>query len=86
MFKGFFIKDKTTIKTKEMLDKINKICATNKTNVGLAKVKAELAKKVELIYEAIYELQYEIYSDDPWLRSVELDEIDAIIDEAIDIV
>ena len=32
------------------------------------------------------ELQDEVYSDESWLRLVELDKIDAIIDEAIDIV
>ena len=32
------------------------------------------------------ELQDEVYSDDSWLRLVELDKIDAIIDEAIDVV
>ena len=58
----------------------------NKTNEGLAKVKAEVAKKVELIYEAMVELQDEIYSDDSWLRLVELDKIDAIIEEAFNVV
>ena len=32
------------------------------------------------------ELQDEIYSDDSWLRLVELDKIDAIIEEAFNIV
>ena len=58
----------------------------NKTNEGLAKVKGEVAKKVELIYEAMVELQDEIYSDDSWLRLVELDKIDAIIEEAFNVV
>ena len=44
-----------------MLDKINnKKSMINKTNEGLAKVKAKLAKKVELMYEAMVELQDEI--------------------------
>ena len=42
--------------------------------------------KVELIYEAMCELQDEIYSDDSWLRLVELNKIDAIIDEALNVV
>ena len=87
LFKDVSIKDKTPTKTKDMLDKIkNKISAINKTNEGLAKVKAEVAKKVELIYEAMVELQDEIYSDDSWLRLVELDKIDAIIEEAFNVV
>ena len=86
LFKDFSIKDKTPIKTKEMVDKIkNKISAINKTNEGLAKVKTEVAKKVELIYEAMAELQDQIYSDDSWLRLIELDKIDAIIDEAFNV-
>ena len=36
-----------------------------------------------MIYEAMRELQDEIYSDDSWLRLVELNKIDAIIDEAL---
>ena len=87
MFKDFSIKYKATFKTKNMLDKINnKISAINKTNEGLVKLKAEVTKKVELIYEMICKLQDKIYSDDSCLRLVELDEIDAIIDEAIDVV
>ena len=87
MFKDFSIKDKTTAKTKDMLDKINnKISMINKTNEGLAKVKAEVAIKVELIYEAMVELQDEIYSDDSWLRLVELDKIDAILEEVFNTV
>ena len=71
-------KPKTKTENKDPLDKINnKISAINKLNEGLAKVKADVAKKVELIYEAMCELQDEIYSDDSWLRLVELDRIDA---------
>ena len=65
MFKDFSIKDKITTKTKDMLDKINnKISIINKTNEGLAKVKAEVTKNLNLIYEVMGELQDEIYSDD----------------------
>ena len=70
-----------------MLDKINnKISTINKTNEGLAKIKADVTKKLNLIYEAMTELQDEIYSDDSWLRLVELDKIDAIIEETFNIV
>ena len=84
-------KNKTTNKTKtedkDTLDKINnKIDTINKMNKRLEKVKAEVTKKIELIYESMGELQDEIYSDDSWLRLVELDKIDAIIEEAFNIV
>ena len=89
MFKDFTTKDKITTKTKnkDLLDKINnKIDMINKLNKKLAKVKADVAKKIELIYESMYELQDEIYSDDSWLRLVELNTVDAIIDEALNVV
>ena len=66
MFKGFSIRDKNTIKTRIMLDKINnKISRINKTHEGLAKLKVEVTKKSELIYEIICEIQDKIYSNDP---------------------
>ena len=34
----------------------------------------------------MHELQDEIYSDDSWLRLVELNKIDAIIDDALNVV
>ena len=84
-------KNKTTNKTetedKDILDKINnKIDIINELNNGLTKIKAEVTKKIELIYESMCELQDEIYSDDSWLRLVELEKIDAIIDEALNVV
>ena len=78
---------KIKFKTKDMLDKMNnKISAINKTNEGLAEIKADLTKKLNLIYELMTELQDEIYSDDSWLRLVESDTIDAIAEEAFNIV
>ena len=50
------------------------------------KLKAEITKKTELIYGSLFELQDEIYSDDWWLRQVELNKIDAIIEEALNAV
>ena len=84
-------KDKTTNKTKtkdkNILEKINnKIDTINELNKELTKIKAEVTKKIELIYESMCELQDEIYSDDSWLRLVELNKIDAIIDEALNVV
>ena len=71
----------------DALDKIdNKIDIINKINKRLAKIKIKVAKKVELIYGAMRELQDEIYSDDSWLRMVELNKRDAIIDEALNVV
>ena len=83
-------KDKTTNKTKtkdkNILEKINnKIDTINELNKELTKIKAEVTKKIELIYESMCELQDEIYSDDSWLRLVELNKIDAIIDEALNV-
>ena len=70
----------------DALDKINnKIDTINKINKRLAKIKIKVAKKVELIYGAMRELQDEIYSDVSWLRLVELNKIDAIIDEALNV-
>ena len=71
----------------DALDKINnKIDTINKINKRLAKIEIKAAEKVELIYEAMRELQDEIYSADSWLRLVELNKIDAIIDEALNVV
>ena len=68
----------------DALDKINnKIDTINKINKRLAKIEIKAAEKVELIYEAMHELQDEIYSDDSWLRLVELNKIDALIDETL---
>ena len=39
-----------------------------------------------MIYGAMRELQDEVYSDDSWLRLVELNQIGAIIDEALNVV
>ena len=91
MFKDFSTSDKTRFKTKaedkDILDKINnKIDITSRINEGLTKVKIKVTKKIELIYESICELQDEIYSDDSWLRLVELEKIDAIIDETLNVV
>ena len=80
-------RNKTKAEDKDRLDKINnKIDTINKMNKRLEKVKAEVTKKIELIYDSMCELQDEIYSDDSWLRLVELEKIDAIIDEALNVV
>ena len=99
MFKDFSTKDKTTTKTKtktktmtktgdkKILDKTNnKMDTINELNNGLAKIKAEITKKVQLIYEPMCELQDKIYSDDSWLKLVELGKIDTITTEALNVV
>ena len=45
----------------------------------------ELNNKIKLTYESMCELQDEIYSDDSWLRLVELNKIYAIIDDALNV-
>ena len=50
---------------KNILDKTNNEIGTiNKLNNGLTKIKVKVKKKVELIYEAMCELQDVINSDD----------------------
>ena len=70
-----------------MLDKINnKICVINETGTILAKIRTKIKKKIKLIYESMYKLKDEIYSDDSWLRQVELNKIDPIIDDALNFI
>ena len=101
MFKDFSTKDRTTPKTKtkaedknktmnmnkDLLDKINnKTDTINKSNNLLAELKAQVTKKIELVYELMCELQDDIYSDDSRLRLVELNKINVIIDESLNAV
>ena len=51
-----------------------------------SKTKGWSSKEGRMIYEVMHELQDEIYSDDSWLRLVELNKIDTIIDEALNVV
>ena len=83
--------DKSTTKimdkTKDILDKINnKMDIINKSNSLLAKLKVKVTKKIKLIYEIMTVLQDEIYSDDSWLRLVELNNMYNVIEEALDVV
>ena len=79
-------KTKTETKNKDMVDKINdKINMINKLYNRLEKAKANVIKRIELICKGIRELEDEIYSDDSWFRLVELEKIDAIIDEALNV-
>ena len=78
---------KTKTEDKDMLDKINnKISIINETCTILAEIKIKVKKKIKLIYESMYELQDETFSDDSWLRLVELNKIGTIIDYAINVI
>ena len=69
-----------------MLDKINnKTSIINETSIVLAEIKMKLKKKYKFIYESMCELQDDIYSDDSWLRLVELNKLDAILDDALNV-
>ena len=74
---------------KDMLNVIdeinNKISAINETGRILAKIKVELNEQIKLIYESVCELQGEIYRDDSWLKKVELNKIDAMIDGVLNV-
>ena len=58
----------------------------NTINEKLAGLKANLTTKLDMIHEGVNELQDEVYSDDSWLRLVELNKIDAILEEAFNTV
>ena len=61
IFKIFSIKHEITTKTKTMLDRINnKISKINTVNERLARMKADVVKKHNLICEVMTELQDEI--------------------------
>ena len=78
--------DENIFKTKkeyiDMLDKVNnRINNVNDANKIITKTENELKKKIKSIYELIFKL-----SDDSWLRQVELNTIDAKIDDALNFV
>ena len=76
---------KTKTKTKDK-DKINnKIDSINKINKRLSEVNTKVTNKVKSIYEVMCELQDEIYND-PWLRLVELNKVEDILDDALNVV
>ena len=74
------------IEHEDMLYKINnEISLINKTSTILAEIKVKLKKKYKLISESMCELQDDIYSDDLQLRLVKLNNIDAILDDALNV-
>ena len=52
----------------------------------LARIRNDFSKNVEEISELINKLHGEIYSDDSWLRLVELNKINVLLDEVLDCV
>ena len=52
----------------------------------LARIRNDFSKNVEEISELINKLHGEIYSDDSWLRLVELNKINVLLDEVLDYV
>ena len=65
------------------LDKINK--QVDHVNL-LARIRNDFSKNVEEICRLMNELHSEIYSDDSWLRLVELNKINMLLDETLDYV
>ena len=65
------------------LDMINK--QIDQANL-LARIRNDFSKNVEKICGLMNELHDEIYSDDSWLRLVELNKINVLVDEALDYV
>ena len=65
------------------LDMINK--QIDQANL-LARIRNDFSKNVEKICGLMNELHDEIYSDHSWLRLVELNKINVLIDEALDYV
>ena len=62
------------------LNKINELI--DQANL-LARIRNVFSKNVEEICGLMYELHNEIYSDDSWLRLVELNKTNVLIDEAL---
>ena len=78
--------DKTKDKDNITLDKINyKIDLVNKTDKILFQVNTKVKNKVESIYKVMCELQDEIYNG-PCLKLVELNNINIILDEALNVI
>ena len=63
-------------KTNELIDQVNL----------LAKTRNDFSKNFNEICMLMNELQDEIYDDDSWLRLVELNKINVLLDESLDYV
>ena len=79
--------DKTKTMDNTALDKINnKIGLINRIDNILSNVNMKLSNNVKSTYEAIHELEDEMYDDDPWSRLVELNRIKDILDDALNVI
>ena len=78
--------DKTKTLDNTIIDKINsKVDLINKIDKILSEVNIKLTNNVKSIYEAMHEVQDEIYND-PWLWLVELNKIKDILDDALNVI
>ena len=69
------------------IDKINnKIGLIYRIDNILSNLNIKLSNNVKSIYEAIHELENEIYDDDPWLRLVELNKIKDMLDDLLNVI
>ena len=59
----------------------NKKNLINKINIRLSKAKTKVSNNIKSIYKALSKLQ----DDDSWLRVVELNNIDTILDDALNV-
>ena len=59
----------------------NKMNLINQINIRLAKAKTKVKNKIKPVNKAMRKLQ-----DNSWLRLVELNKIDAMLDDAINVV
>ena len=75
-------KNKNKYRNKTMTMINNKKNLINKINIRLSKAKTKVSNNIKSIYKALSKLQ----DDDPWLRVVELNNIDTILDDALNVV
>ena len=75
-------KNKNKYRNKTMTMINNKKNLINKINIRLSKAKTKVSNNIKSIYKALPKLQ----DDDSWLRVVELNNIDTILDDALNVV
>ena len=70
---------KTPFETKDKIN--NKLNLINEINTRLAKAKTEITNNIKVVYKAMSKLK-----DDSWLRLVKLNKMNAVLDDAINVV
>ena len=75
-------KNKNKYRNKTMTMINNKKNLINKINIRLSKAKTKVSNNIKSIYKALSKLQ----DDDSWLRVVDLNNIDTILDDALNVV